>query len=208
MRVLRGGARGRGDDGRGAQLARPTLPPPALSLAPASAAPRPYMASFSCDPADGGGVIAVNPGGVATPAFCAKYNQVRRMERERESERARKKTAARARLFGNRRAPLSFSPLSLSLSLSPASLSHPLPSPSVTATAASWPWPTRRAACRWWRRAGRPCRPPCTLRPGRGGPCAAAAVGAPAAVMARPPRGRGRSGCATTTPSSTWRGRG
>ena len=53
-----------------------------LTLSPlpitASAAPRPYMASsFSCDPADGGGVVAVNPGGVATPAFCAKYNQVR-----------------------------------------------------------------------------------------------------------------------------------
>jgi hypothetical protein len=37
------------------------------------------MASFSCRPEDGGGVIAVNPGGVATPAFCAKYNQVRNL---------------------------------------------------------------------------------------------------------------------------------
>jgi len=72
----------------GEGLARPIGPNThALSPLSASSAPRPYMASFSCDPADGGGVIAVNPGGVATPAFCAKYNQVSETEGARRTAR-------------------------------------------------------------------------------------------------------------------------
>ena len=165
----------------GEGLARPIGPNThALSPLSASSAPRPYMASFSCDPADGGGVIAVNPGGVATPAFCAKYNQVS------ETEGARRT----ARVFSEMGpvSPLSFLTLS----------SSPLLLPSVTATAASSPWPTRRDACPWWRRAGRPCPWRCTRRPGR-------ARRAPLACL---PPARAPSGCATTMPSSTWRGRG
>ena len=92
------------------------------------------MASFSCDPADGGGVIAVNPGGVATPAFCAKYNQVRWCV---GGERERARSPSPTRVFLEIGAPPSVSPLA-----------RPAPLPHTPPLSAFPPSPQRYCDCR------------------------------------------------------------